>query len=107
MTPHPALQILNGMRQAFPELGKELRQCARQVQRKLTLEPHQRDALVLEAIDDGCQTVADIVAETGVEKDLVQESLRTLLAGKIIEQRGQGGKTEQARGAVTKLYFRA
>jgi hypothetical protein len=104
---HPALLILSGLRAAFPSLDDELRCCQRNVTRKLTLSPIQQQRIILEALDAGCSTVEDLMDETGFTRPQVRAALDELIRDRILEERQQGGKTDDARGPRRLLYFRS
>lgn len=61
---------------------------------------------ILEAIDAGFQTEADIARHTGLARDVLRYELSCLEDYGRIEPVPQGGKTQMARGARKKLWQR-
>lgn len=65
------------------------------------------EKVVLAAIDDGAFQVREIAAETGLSRELVEQTLTNLVSAGILQAREQEGKTEVARGFRKILYARA
>lgn len=63
--------------------------------------------MILLAIDAGHQTFAQIRKYTRISSEMLRYAIDRMLDGRTIEEIRQGGKTEMARGAATKLYQRA
>jgi hypothetical protein len=61
---------------------------------------------ILDTIDRGCFTVADMADEAEMEEARVEELLPQMMAQGLIEEAKQGGKTEAARGRRKTLYSR-
>ena len=62
---------------------------------------------ILAAIDDGAYQVREISAETGLSRELVDQTVTNLVSEGILQAREQAGKTEEARGFRKILYTRA
>lgn len=67
------------------------------------LTPDEQDAI--KAINSGCAEAQQIAQEITLSHKRTEAVLADLVERGILEIRRKGGKTEQARGAVTKLYF--
>jgi predicted transcriptional regulator len=66
------------------------------------LKPEEK--LIADVIENGAFDIRDIIRESHLTKADVLRILHQMIEAGFIERRKQGGKTEQARGAVTYLY---
>ena len=66
------------------------------------LKPEEK--LIADVIENGAYDIRDIIAESHLTKADVVRILQQMIEAGFIERREKGGKTDQARGAVTYLY---
>lgn len=63
------------------------------------------EAEIVRVIRDGAAEFSQIVEETMIAAGRAEKLLTELVDRGVLEVRKKGGKTEQARGAATKMYF--
>lgn len=68
----------------------------------LVLKPQEK--LLADVIENGAYDIRDIVRESHMHKQDVVRVLGEMIEAGFIEKREKGGKTDEARGAVTYLY---
>jgi ParB/RepB/Spo0J family partition protein len=90
----------------FTHYKRVLVNAAQEVEEYSTLDAFaEDDDLIVQAIQQGCETAGSINKYTGIEKHVVEERLAVMVASGRLGSIDQGGKTEGARGQVNCLYY--
>ncbi len=89
-----SIQVRRLIREQQEKFGEDLLQV-------LTLE--EKD--ILDVIASGAAELGQIIEETLQPERRVHQLLNDLIERGYLEVRKKGGKTEQARGAVIRMYF--
>jgi hypothetical protein len=80
-----AMQHLLNLLDNFPEFAAHFQPSIDLMRKEIERQgPSVRD-LVLKALEDGCWTVEDIVAETGLSRDCVYKTLETFLNAGLVK----------------------
>jgi hypothetical protein len=98
------LQLLQ-LLEEFPDFKRHLNQAISEIRFEGGRDETKDRNLVMRALETGCATIEELTEDTGLPAEDCHHILTEFIQLDIVEIRTKGGKTEQARGRRTILYF--